>query len=75
MQGSEMKDARRVLGLTQDKFAEALGMSRKAINQMEVGKASIDLRTDLATRYLLTVAGKRVDAVLGEPVRNLIDYV
>ena len=52
MQPDEMKAIRVGLGLTQQAFAEALGMSRKAVNEMELGKSAIERRTELAARFL-----------------------
>lgn len=52
MQGEEMKAIRKGLGMSQGAFGEALGMSRKAINEMEGGKAGIERRTELAARYV-----------------------
>jgi DNA-binding XRE family transcriptional regulator len=51
MQGDELKTIRVELGLTQQQFADAIGMSRKAVNVME-GGAPIERRTELAARYL-----------------------
>lgn len=47
-----MKAIRKGLGMSQGAFGEALGMSRKAINEMEGGKAGIERRTELAARYV-----------------------
>ena len=55
MQPDELKAIRAALGFTQQAFADALGMSRKAVNEMELGKALIERRTELAARYLALV--------------------
>lgn len=52
MQGTELRALRQQLGMTQEAFAQALGMSRKAVNEMEADKAPIERRTELAARYL-----------------------
>lgn len=52
MQPDELRTLRRTLGMTQEQFGAALGLSRKAINEMEAGKAPIERRTALAVRYL-----------------------
>lgn len=52
MQGPEMKAARVAAGMTQAALADAIGMSRKAITEMETGKAAIEKRTALAVRYV-----------------------
>jgi len=59
MQPEDMKAARKSLGWTQQQLADALGMSRKAIVEMEGGKAPIEKRTALAVRYLGLPTGKR----------------
>lgn len=52
MTNDELKSTRARLRLSQDAFARAIGMSRKAINEMEAGKAPIERRTELAALYL-----------------------
>jgi len=52
MQGEALRALRGGLGLSQDAFGRAIGMSRKAINEMEAGKAPIERRTELAALYL-----------------------
>jgi len=52
MQPDGLKRVRTELGLSQEAFGRALGMSRKAINEMEQGKAPIERRTMLAALYL-----------------------
>jgi DNA-binding XRE family transcriptional regulator len=47
-----MTALRKAIGMTQDELASALGMSRKAINEMENGDGTIDKRTELAIRYV-----------------------
>jgi len=58
MQGDELKALRKAAGLTGAALAEAIGMSRKSIVEMEGGKAPIELRTELAVRYVVERAGK-----------------
>jgi len=53
MQGSELKAAREQAGMTQGQFADALGLSGTFIGLMERGEKAIELRTELAVRYLL----------------------
>lgn len=52
MQPDELRVIRKGLGFTQDQMGSAIGLSRKAINEMEAGKAPIERRTALAVRYL-----------------------
>lgn len=52
MQGSELKTIRHGLGLSQESFANAIGMSRKMVHEMEAGKAAIERRTALAACFL-----------------------
>lgn len=46
MQADDLKAIRAGLGMSQQAFADALGMSRKAVNEMENGKAAIEARTE-----------------------------
>lgn len=52
MQPDEMRRLRKALDYKQDDFADAIGMSRKAIVEMETGKAPIEQRTALAARQV-----------------------
>lgn len=52
MQPDEFKRLRKGMGWTQQQIAEELGMSRKAIVEMEAGKAPIEKRTGLAARHI-----------------------
>ena len=49
----DLRKARRALGLSQVALAEALGLSRSAIQHMESGIRPIERRTVLAIRWLL----------------------
>ncbi|MFZ5699720.1 MAG: helix-turn-helix transcriptional regulator [Pseudomonadota bacterium] len=57
MQADEMRAIRKALGWTQQQLADQLGMSRKAIGEMETGKASIERRTGLAVNWLRHLHG------------------
>lgn len=52
MTPDELKNIRKGLGWTQQQLADALGMSRKAIVEMEGDKAPIEQRTALAVMQL-----------------------
>jgi transcriptional regulator with XRE-family HTH domain len=52
MQPDELKRIRNALGFTQAEFGEALGVSRKLVNDLEAARAPIDRRTTLAVRQL-----------------------
>lgn len=52
MQPDELKELRKALDLSQQEFADALGVSRVLVGQMERGQAPIERRTSLAARYL-----------------------
>jgi transcriptional regulator with XRE-family HTH domain len=56
MQGSELKDARKALGMTQAELANALGLSNAFIGMMERGEKAVEKRTELAVRYLYSQA-------------------
>lgn len=49
----QFADARRELGLTQQKLGEELGLSRRSIGAMERGEWTIARTTELSMRYLL----------------------
>ncbi|SCW77876.1 Helix-turn-helix [Sphingobium faniae] len=53
MQPDELKALRRDADMTQDQLAEAIGVSRVLIGQMERGQAPIEKRTALAVRYIV----------------------
>ncbi|MDE1914728.1 MAG: helix-turn-helix domain-containing protein [Sphingomonadales bacterium] len=52
MQGSELRVARKALGLTQADLAEALGLSSAFVGMMERDEKAIEKRTEMAVRYL-----------------------
>jgi DNA-binding XRE family transcriptional regulator len=56
MQPDELKALRKDAGWTQDEMAEAIGVSRVLIGQMERGQAPIERRTELAVRYVVDQA-------------------
>jgi DNA-binding XRE family transcriptional regulator len=56
MQPDELKALRKDAGMTQDELAEAIGVSRVLIGQMERGQAPIEKRTGLAVRYVVKKA-------------------
>lgn len=64
MQPSRLREIRAANGMTQEAFAQELGMSRKSVNLMENGEMPIEQRTALAIRRLdplrpaFTVGGK-----------------
>lgn len=60
MQGNDLKALRQSARLTQGALAEAIGMSRKTVNEMELDKAPIEKRTELAVRYVVDHATFRL---------------
>lgn len=52
MQPDELKAIRKVLGLSQGRMGEALGLTGQFVGFMENGRAGIEKRTALAVRYL-----------------------
>lgn len=52
MQGTDLRELRAIVGMTQAKFADALGVSRKTVNDIENSPGPIDTRTMLAARFL-----------------------
>lgn len=71
MQPDELKALRAGLGWTQQQMADGLGMSRKAIVEMEGGKAPIEKRTALAARYL--AAKPRLEAM--DQLKEAVDKI
>ncbi|OJU22718.1 MAG: hypothetical protein BGN95_03890 [Sphingomonas sp. 66-10] len=53
MQGNDLRALRKSAKLTQGALADAIGMSRKTVNEMELDKAPIEKRTELAVRYVV----------------------
>ena len=53
MQGTELRDIRKQMEMTQAELAEALDLSQPFIGMMERGEKPIEKRTELAVRYLL----------------------
>lgn len=62
MQGDELRDIRKGLGITLAAMGTALGMSETMIGQMERGQRPIERRTALAARYL----AEHPDRAIGE---------
>lgn len=54
---NEMIEMRKLARLTQAQLADAIGMSRKAIVEMEAGRAPIEKRTEIAVRYVVEKLG------------------
>lgn len=52
MTGEDVQKIRKSLGLTQQEMADALGFSRKTVNEIELGKAAIERLSRLAILYL-----------------------
>jgi len=52
MNGEDVRVLRRLAGMTQIEFANAIGLSRETVGRMERGSEDIDRRTELAMRYV-----------------------
>lgn len=63
MQGNELKSLRRLAGMTQAALAEKIGMARETIGAMERDQAPIELRTELAIRFV-TMSGQAANRPL-----------
>jgi DNA-binding XRE family transcriptional regulator len=59
MTKSELRGARKKLGMTQTELAEAIGMKKSAIVRMEGGQRPIMKHTELSVKYLLLVMRKK----------------
>jgi transcriptional regulator with XRE-family HTH domain len=59
MTGAELRRARQRLGLTQEKFSEALGMWRHSVARMERSESPVMKHTELAVKYLLLTMEKK----------------
>ena len=58
MTSKELKEARKLLGLSQGQLAKSIGFTRyDQISKMERGIADIPLYVELSVRYLLLKAG------------------
>ena len=64
MQPEEFRELRENVGITQGAMADAIGMSRSAINAMEAGRAPIELRTELAARWIVEKELQRIKAAV-----------
>lgn len=53
MQGNDLKEARKALGLTQGELAEQLGLSSTFVGLMERDAKPIERRTELAVQHLV----------------------
>lgn len=52
MTAQQMKAARSKLDMTQEQFAQALGVDRTSVARWETGEAPIDQRTKMAVEHL-----------------------
>lgn len=59
MTGEELREARERLGMTQAALADALGLSRLFISQMETGFRSVSDRTARQVQQLLELEEAR----------------
>lgn len=60
MTGSKMRELRNTTGMTQAQFADAVGLSRKSINEAEArGERFVERRTEAAVRAITLVAKVR----------------
>lgn len=64
MQPDDLKAVRTFLGWTQQRMADELGLSRKAVVEMEAGKAPIEKRTVLSVMYLELMARAEEQVVM-----------
>lgn len=58
MASEKLKEARQLLGLSQQVLADEIGLTRVMVGLMERGEKAIELRTELAVECLLRRAGK-----------------
>lgn len=63
MEGSDLKAMRQSAGMTQADMATSIGMARETIGAMERGTHAIELRTELAVRYVI---GSRIRTPVSE---------
>jgi DNA-binding XRE family transcriptional regulator len=59
MTGSELRQARARLGMTQKEFGEALGVHWNSIARMERDEFPVIRTTELAVKYLLLTESKK----------------
>ncbi|WBO21994.1 helix-turn-helix domain-containing protein [Sphingomonas abietis] len=72
MDDAELRARRKALRLTQTQFADALGLHRNSIGQMERGQAAIEPRTAAAVRALKPAPLDR-KPTLSDPMERLIE--
>lgn len=58
---SEFKRWRQALGLSQQRAGEKLGISRVSVGKIERGAVAVDVRTELACRWILATANWHID--------------
>ena len=60
MTGQEMRELRKTTGLTQEQFADEIGLSRKSVNEAEaLGDQHVGRRTESAVRAITRVTKAR----------------
>jgi len=62
MTGEEFKALRKSAKMTQGAMAEAIGLSQGFIGEMERGEKVVELRTELAARYVIERATVSIPA-------------
>lgn len=74
MQGQELKERRKLAGLSQQELAAEIDMARETVGKMERGEAPIEKRTELAILYLTQNRGPRPPslAMIIEEVEGLL---
>lgn len=79
MQGPELTKLRG--SMTQQALADAIGMSRKSIVEMEKGRAPIEERTELAVRYVVErlqrsgIMSERIERAVEAVEKILVDHI
>lgn len=77
MDAAELRALRTGKGMSQSELADALGITRETVGQMERGNATIEKRTALAVRFIMSECGlaARSPAVIMSDVADLLDKV
>lgn len=75
MDGQDARALRRRAGMSQEAFAEAIGLSRETVGRLERGSEEIDRRTELAMRFVVEKGPLATNALrhIHQNVANILD--
>ena len=74
LDGSELRFARKALGLTQAEIARQLGVAMETVCRWETGKEEFKRQTQLAVLRLLEQVERHGEGALDNPVRPHVEH-